>query len=161
MNRNQKIFLWFVVISCIISFMSTFSLYHFPGERSIILILTFVLGLSNIGGMMEKQYVSLAFMFAILSIVAMILPLINGTMPDFKSMTGITFGLFFILLKNKYKFFVLDKTILILSTLLLLSIIEFYLITFFGIGIKLGVVQRGDTAFLFDKSRRSPFSIFL
>lgn len=147
---SKTLFLWVMVICCVTSFMATYTLYHFPGERSVMLILTAVMGLANIEKLLDRRNMQWATLFVILSVLAMILPILNSTMPDFMNLSGIMFGFFFILLKNEYKLFVFDKFVIIISVLLALSLIEFYVLSFTHFGIRLGIVQRGETTFFFE-----------
>ena len=110
---SKTLFLWVMVICCVISFMATYTLYHFPGERSVMLILTAVMGLANIEKMLDTRYTQWAMLFAILSVLAMILPILNSTMPDFMNLSSIMFGFFFILLKNEYKLLFLTNLLLL------------------------------------------------
>jgi len=149
-RKDQKIFLWLMIISCIATYISAFSLYRFPGERTVMTLFMAICGFSYIAGMLEKRNISICISFVALSLFGMILPIINQTLPSTNSLMGIMFGAFFILLKNEYKLFVFDKVIFVISFILVFGLVEFYIYNIFHVGIRLGVVQRGETHFFFN-----------
>lgn len=149
-SKNKKMFLWLMVIPCIATYISAYSLYRFPGERTVMILFMAIFGFSYIGGLLNKRNITPCRFFVTLSLLGMILPIVNQTYPAINSLMGILFGAFFILLKNKYKLFVFDKVIFLISIILAFGLVEFYIFDIFHTGIRLGVVQRGETHFFFN-----------
>ena len=144
MKSRKGLFIYIFGLLPLINLIAAFSLYHFPGQSLVLFAILLAVSSVNIDKFDWKKARPAWIFIGFTLIVVLLSLLFNGEISPIGIISGAVYGYLCIILKNVYKQQVFDVFVKSFSFLLLLSLIEYLIFMFTGVGMELGIVYRSN-----------------